>query len=71
MAMYMRAMLDIWLSKYGKSFGHNQSGATLVEYALIIAAVAVVVLLGGAVFTDGLENFFTFLNNELNKARQT
>ena len=36
----------------------DQRGATLVEYALIIAAVAIAVLVGGTALSGNLKTFF-------------
>ena len=36
----------------------GQRGATLVEYALIIAAIAIAVLVGGTALSGNLKSFF-------------
>jgi len=42
----------------GVTSNKDQRGATLVEYALIIAAVAITVLVGVGAFGDELNTFF-------------
>jgi pilus assembly protein Flp/PilA len=40
-------------------------GATMVEYGLIVAAIALVVVVGATVFGDALSSFFSGLADKL------
>lgn len=57
MLTYFQMLLDLFLVRSGDTY--KQRGATLIEYALIIAAIAVVVLFGALTITDDLTTFFT------------
>ncbi|WP_353251953.1 Flp family type IVb pilin [Salinisphaera sp. PC39] len=46
-------------------FHNRQRGATLIEYALIIAAIALVVLVGSMAITGDLTSFFDTVGGEL------
>lgn len=59
---------DHWfrcLARVGRRFGWDESGQTMVEYGLILALVAVVVV--GAVITlgHGLNGIFGSVNTDL------
>lgn len=53
------------MSKFMQRFAKDESGATAIEYGLIVALIAVVII--GAVTTLGshLNNAFTKINNGL------
>lgn len=44
---------------------HHQQGATMIEYALIIALVAIVAVAGFALFGGNFENIFNQINDAL------
>ena len=46
----------------------DESGQSMVEYVLIIALVAVAVIVVLGLFTSSLNNVFTYITNQLNKA---
>ena len=43
----------------------EDEGATMVEYGLIVAAIALVVVVGAGVFGDDLSTFFENLSDNL------
>lgn len=43
----------------------DDEGATMVEYGLIVAAIALVVVVGAGVFGDELSSFFEDLADQL------
>lgn len=56
MLTYLRLMMELFEVRVGND--RRQGGATLIEYALIIAAIAVAVLVGGLLLTGELRTFF-------------
>jgi pilus assembly protein Flp/PilA len=42
-----------------KSFVRSEEGATMVEYGLLVAAIALVVVVGAKTFGTSLSGFFT------------
>ena len=48
-----------------KKFFMNEEGQGMVEYGLIIALVAVVVIAGIALLGNGVKNTFTNVSNKL------
>lgn len=45
------------------AFGKDESGATAGEYALLVAAVALLVFAGSVVLGDGIGTFFANLSD--------
>lgn len=60
---YLRLMLDAWLTTRGNAFG--QRGATMIEYALIVALIAVAVIVAVASVQGGITNIFGSAANAL------
>jgi Flp pilus assembly pilin Flp len=50
------------ISEFGTK---RDEGATMVEYGLIVAAIALVAVVGAAAFGDELSTFFDDLGNSL------
>ena len=48
-----------------RGFSQDQSGATAIEYGLIAAAIAVVLIAGMALLGGGLTTMFTTVTNAL------
>jgi pilus assembly protein Flp/PilA len=48
-----------------RGFSQDQSGATAIEYGLIAAAIAVVLIAGMALLGGGLTTMFTTVSNAL------
>ena len=46
-------------------FGRNEEGQGLVEYALIIAVIAIAVIVAMVFFRDQLSNYFSSIGNNL------
>lgn len=63
MLNYLRVVVDSFALRSGIARG--QQGATLIEYALIIAAIAVVVLFGALSITGQLTGFFGYVGTQL------
>lgn len=63
MLTYLRMLVGLFEVRVGNA--RRQGGATLIEYALIISAIAVVVLIGGLTVTDNLDTFFGNLGGTL------
>lgn len=57
-------MLEFLTYLYARFLPHpdEDRGATMVEYALIVAAIALVVVVGAALFGDALYDFFESLD---------
>ena len=51
--------------KLFKRLFKEEEGANLVEYALLIAVIAIVVVAGASLFGDTLNNWFTNLAGEI------
>ena len=47
------------------SFAVNEDGAALVEYALLVALIAVICIVGVTTLGKGINTKFTSLNNDL------
>lgn len=65
--MYRLAMLEATVVSWLKSFREEERGASLVEYALLLALIAIVaivalVFLGGSV-KNTLQNVGNYVNN--------
>lgn len=63
MLSYVRDMIGLFAIQTGAV--NRQRGATLIEYALIIAAIGVVVLVGSMALTGNLTGFFDDVGAEL------
>ncbi|MEQ8798517.1 MAG: Flp family type IVb pilin [Salinisphaeraceae bacterium] len=63
MLTYLRMLIGLFEVRVGDA--RRQGGATLIEYALIISAIAVVVLLGSLAVTGNLTTFFDNLGGTL------
>ncbi|HEV8536558.1 MAG TPA: Flp family type IVb pilin [Candidatus Limnocylindria bacterium] len=46
-------------------FWRNEEGQGLVEYALIIAVIAIAVIIAMVFFRDALSNYFSSIGNNL------
>lgn len=64
MMYFMSKVMEIF-SLDASNSALRQRGATLIEYALIIAAIAVVVLFGALAITGDLTSFFSAVGGEL------
>lgn len=63
MMNYLSMLVDFFAMRCGIS--HGQRGATLIEYALIVAVIAVVVLVGGMTLSGKLTGFFDYVGTTL------
>lgn len=63
MLTYLRMLTGLFEVRVGNA--RRQGGATLIEYALIISAIAIVVLLGSLAVTTDLTAFFDGVGTEL------
>ncbi len=62
-------MLDYvktWLALRGLTFAKDDRGVTAMEYGLIAALMAVVIVAAFGVFGSGLKNVMNTLNTDLN-----
>lgn len=62
-------MLDYaktWLALRGLTFAKDNRGVTAMEYGLIAALMAVVIVAAFGVFGSGLKNVMNTLNTDLN-----
>ena len=48
-----------------KNFVREEEGATMVEYGLMVALIAVVVMVAAGILGTGLNNLFSQVNGEL------
>lgn len=62
----MRAMLKVrdWFARRAAHL-HSDSGATAVEYALLVALIALVIVVGVGLFGTAVNDFFTDLATEI------
>lgn len=60
--MSLQAMVQYFLSAIGRD---NDRGATVVEYALLVALIAIVVIGGITAFGGSLTSFFSDLGDNL------
>lgn len=60
--MRLQAMVHNFLSSFGRD---NERGATVVEYALLVALIAIVVIGGITAFGGSLTSFFSDLGSNL------
>jgi Flp pilus assembly pilin Flp len=49
-----------------KQFWNDESGQGLPEYALLVAAVVVMVIVAASLFTDDVQNLFNSIGDEIN-----
>lgn len=47
-----------WMQTLGASLRHRDEGATMVEYGLLVAVIALVVVAGAILLGTGLNNLF-------------
>lgn len=57
MISYISMLVDLFALRCGINRG--QRGATLVEYALIVAVIALVLIAAGVTIGDDIKNIFT------------
>ena len=50
---------------YVRGFIREEEGQDVVEYGLLIATIALVVLLGSAAFGTNIKNWFSTLSNKI------
>ena len=55
-----------WLAEELKEGFHRQRGQGMVEYALIIALIAIALVAALAAFGGGLQNLFNSISNTVN-----
>ena len=60
-------MLYLWTYMRGLGYGlrRNDEGATMVEYGLLVAVIAIVVVVGAALLGHNLLNLFNRTANEV------
>lgn len=49
-------------------FGHDQEGASMVEYGLLVAFIAIIALVGVQMLGGGLNTLFQNVTGEINDA---
>ena len=54
------------MTKFIAKFAKNESGATAIEYGLIAALIAVVLVTAMTFVTDGLDGAFSFVGENMN-----
>jgi pilus assembly protein Flp/PilA len=54
-----------WKERCMVEFLKNEEGQGLVEYALIIAVIAIAVIVAMVFFRDQLSNYFSYIGNNL------
>jgi pilus assembly protein Flp/PilA len=54
------------MTKFFSRFAHNESGATAVEYGLIAALIAVVIIAGAGLLGQALNDKFTAIAGHVN-----
>lgn len=57
----MRFIIDFLAAETRTSLAHRERGATLVEYALIIALIGVAVFVAGTVISGNLTGFLDYV----------
>jgi pilus assembly protein Flp/PilA len=62
---------DGWAPEVIRRFLKNENGATVVEYGLIVACLALTVIVGFGSFTDALTYLFSNNNSRLIQALST
>lgn len=58
------------MNKLFARFAKDESGATAIEYGLIAALIAVVIIGGATLLGDSLNDTFTGISTELNEANK-
>jgi pilus assembly protein Flp/PilA len=61
----MRKLYIYLINRLDQINSGDDEGATMVEYGLIVAAIALVVVVGATVFGDALSSFFEDLADKL------
>ncbi len=56
------------MTKFFERFAHNESGATAVEYGLIAALIAVVIIAGATALGSALNQKFTDIGSTVQSA---
>lgn len=57
----VRLIIDFLAAEMSTPLAHRQKGATLVEYALIIALIGVAVFVAGTVISGNLTGFLDYV----------
>lgn len=53
------------LVKFIKNFGHEEDGVTAIEYGLIAALIAIVIITGATLVGTNLNALFTYISTQL------
>ena len=53
------------LLKFIKNFGHEEDGVTAIEYGLIAALIAIVIIAGATLVGTNLNLLFTYISTQL------
>ncbi len=53
------------LVKFIKNFGHEEDGVTAIEYGLIAALIAIVIIAGATLVGTNLNALFTYISTQL------
>ena len=53
------------LAKFIKNFGHEEDGVTAIEYGLIAALIAIVIIGGATLVGTNLNELFTYISTQL------
>lgn len=61
----MLDMIRLYLAAHGIDLYRDERGVTAMEYGLIAAVMAVVIVAAFGVFGNGLKNAFNNINNSL------
>lgn len=63
MLTYLRMLIGLFAVRVGNA--RRQGGATLIEYALIVAALAIAVLVAGLALSGDLTTFFNGVGDQI------
>ena len=65
LALYVRTML--WLVRVGRRLWNEERGQSMVEYAIVVALVAIIAMAGVQAFGQGISQVFQQLLSQITR----